>query len=382
MNLYKTKYIKGKLTKNLSKRLIKDIFKNSKNFSLTKKKKFALYGMGSLGVDAIEYFKYNQKKVLLYVDKEKKFLKDIKILNPEDIKQETKKDFLLLVCVVNFSFTTIYKELKKDGWKNIIHFYDYIDLLKTKHPLNNGWSIEKFNKQDRKNIKSIINNFWSDTYSLKHYLQFLAWKKLKQEWFFDKAPVNSKNRFFIDKILSKLSNEEYYLDIGSHHCQVAKKFLDLTKNKFKKIILIEPDRNNFDYIKDFIKNKKIKKKVKFYKDVISNENKKINFFEGLNFSSQISKYGNKKLITKKIDNLELSPTFMKIHIEGNELNALKGSIKTIVKFRPKIVFTAYHNSEIIWKIPLWLKKNLKDYKFFFRLHSWCGSGAVVYCIPK
>ncbi len=27
-------------------------------------------------------------------------------------------------------------------------------------------------------------------------------------------------------------------------------------------------------------------------------------------------------------------------------------------------------------------ETLPDYRFFFRAHSWCGNGAVVYCLPK
>ena len=30
----------------------------------------------------------------------------------------------------------------------------------------------------------------------------------------------------------------------------------------------------------------------------------------------------------------------------------------------------------------WIMENVCGYRFFLRLHSWCGTGAVIYCIPE
>jgi hypothetical protein len=46
-----------------------------------------------------------------------------------------------------------------------------------------------------------------------------------------------------------------------------------------------------------------------------------------------------------------------------------------------IAATVYHNDDGIWKTPLWMMHSLEDYRFLFRVHSWCGTGAVLYAIP-
>ena len=89
-----------------------------------------------------------------------------------------------------------------------------------------------------------------------------------------------------------------------------------------------------------------------------------------------------KLEVKKIDTLDIRPTFIKLHLEGGEYNALKGAINTIIKNRPILCVTTYHNDDGVWKIPLFLKEQLKNYKFIYRLHSWCGTGAILYAIPN
>ena len=80
--------------------------------------------------------------------------------------------------------------------------------------------------------------------------------------------------------------------------------------------------------------------------------------------------------------INLYPTFIKVHVEGMELNVLKGSMKIICKSRPILVITTYHNSDGVYKIPELLINNLNDYSFYFRLHGYCGTQSVLYAIPN
>ena len=45
---------------------------------------------------------------------------------------------------------------------------------------------------------------------------------------------------------------------------------------------------------------------------------------------KISKFG-KLRVSRSIDSLNISPNIIKYHLEGEELNALKGSVNTIKK---------------------------------------------------
>jgi FkbM family methyltransferase len=61
---------------------------------------------------------------------------------------------------------------------------------------------------------------------------------------------------------------------------------------------------------------------------------------------------------KKID-------FIKMDIEGAEMNALKGALVTIKKFRPKLAIALYHSAEDFERIPLLIKEMVPEYKFYF-----------------
>ena len=60
---------------------------------------------------------------------------------------------------------------------------------------------------------------------------------------------------------------------------------------------------------------------------------------------------------------------------------MRGARQTLIDCRPIVATTVYHNDDGIWRTALWLMETLSDYRFLFRLHSWCGTGAVIYAIP-
>lgn len=70
-------------------------------------------------------------------------------------------------------------------------------------------------------------------------------------------------------------------------------------------------------------------------------------------------------MAKKID-------FIKMDIEGAELQALKGAEKTIRKFKPKLAITIYHDFKDFWTIPQYIESLGLGYRFemrHFTIHS-------------
>lgn len=60
--------------------------------------------------------------------------------------------------------------------------------------------------------------------------------------------------------------------------------------------------------------------------------------------------------------------FIKLDIEGSELEALRGAMSTISKWKPKMSICMYHKLEDMWTIPLYIKSLHSDYEFSFRHH--------------
>lgn len=58
--------------------------------------------------------------------------------------------------------------------------------------------------------------------------------------------------------------------------------------------------------------------------------------------------------------------FIKMDIEGAEMEALIGAQKSIRRFRPKLAISVYHKFEDLWEIPQWLQQLDLGYEFSLR----------------
>ena len=195
--------------------------------------------------------------------------------------------------------------------------------------------------------------------------------------------MTTGDRFFIPEILSVLGDHETFIDGGAHHGSVSAKFSALTHGKWRRIVAIEPDEASIDTLAAFIAETwpDERQQPEILSSVLGAAGGTAQFHDGLGYASQVSATGNREAELVSIDSLALFPTFIKLHLEGYELEALKGARQTLLRDRPVMVATVYHNDDGIWKTPLWLMNTLKDYRLLFRLHSYCGTSAVIYAIP-
>lgn len=58
--------------------------------------------------------------------------------------------------------------------------------------------------------------------------------------------------------------------------------------------------------------------------------------------------------------------YIKLDIEGAELDMLHGAARTIERFKPKMAVSAYHKPEDLWTLALYIKSLRPDYEFEFR----------------
>lgn len=79
---------------------------------------------------------------------------------------------------------------------------------------------------------------------------------------------------------------------------------------------------------------------------------------------------------------KIRPDFIKMDIEGAELAALKGGLKTIKKYRPQLAISIYHSNEDFINIPLFLSENLEEYIFSIGHYTPRITETVLYAIPK
>jgi len=74
--------------------------------------------------------------------------------------------------------------------------------------------------------------------------------------------------------------------------------------------------------------------------------------------------------------------FIKMDIEGSELNALKGAVKTIQEFRPKLAISVYHNFQDLSEIPNFIRQLNLNYLFFLDHFTVHLDETVLFAVPR
>jgi FkbM family methyltransferase len=346
----------------------------------------ALYGAGNLGRLARDYLKVVRHDFAMAVDRAADRLAadpqwaGLRVVAPEEVPDDVRRDVRLAVSVVTTPYVPLAASLAAGGFADVVPFYDVAESFRHLHPLSNGWFSPPLAASDRDGASDVLAR-WGDDVSRAHHLQFMAWRRLRQEWTFAGAPVANENRFFIPEIGRLLRGDETFVDCGAHHGEVSLAFATVAGG-FRQIVAIEPDPFSRARLIDNLEaGLSGRGRIAVLDCALSDEEGEALFHDGLDYASQLSPTGRMHVMRRRLDGLDLAPTFIKLHLEGTELPALKGARETLLKHRPLLVATVYHNEDGIWRTPSWLMQTLPDYRFLFRAHSWCGTGAVVYAIP-
>jgi FkbM family methyltransferase len=279
------------------------------------------------------------------------------------------------VSVVTSPYVTIESSLAARGCADVVPFYDLAESLRGRHPLANGWFADPLTADDQREIED-VHAGWDDDVSRAHHLQFMAWRRLREEWTFECAPV-SIERYFIPEVVEALRDRETFLDGGAYHGDASLTFA--AKVARLRIIAVEPDTANRAVLAERLRGLA---GAEVLDCALADEDGAAAFSEGYGFASKLSEFGQVKVSIRSIDSLNVAPTFIKLHLEGGELDALRGARETLRAHRPIMTATVYHNADGLSRTAGWLMRELDDYRFLFRNHCWCAAGAVVYVIPR
>ncbi len=190
----------------------------------------------------------------------------------------------------------------------------------------------------------------------------------------------SKIQYFEAPIIRPQKNE-VFVDAGCFNCDTSLMFREWCDGDYEKIYAFEPDPINFTNCKRNIDEGDIKN-IEIHNCGLWSEDTVLSFNSLETSGSSIADSGNCSINVVSLDNIVKGNrvSFIKMDIEGAELEALKGARDTITKYRPKLAICIYHKPEDILEIPLFLMDLVPDYKFYIRHYSNYTCETVLYAI--
>ena len=115
------------------------------------------------------------------------------------------------------------------------------------------------------------------------------------------------------------------------------------------------------------------------------EDKVLRFNSGIGSCSNVtSSESGDYIMGVSIDTALLSskPNFIKMDIEGSEIDAILGARKTIRDRSPILAIAIYHKPDDLWNIPLLINEINPNYDMHITVYGSFLQELVLYCIPK
>lgn len=161
----------------------------------------------------------------------------------------------------------------------------------------------------------------------------------------------------------KLDDAEVFMDLGAYRGDTVKDFLNRV-NSYDKIIAVEPDKKTFIKL---CKECEGLENTLLLNGCISDTDGKKAFNMDSSRGSAVGS-GGTEIDCFSIDGILKGEkaTFIKMDIEGEEANAIKGAKDTILKHKPKMIISCYHRSEDLIEIPKRVMEIRGDYKIYMR----------------
>ena len=196
------------------------------------------------------------------------------------------------------------------------------------------------------------------------------------------------NYAFIEKSLGKDSEATQYivpeLPFSDHEIIVdCGAFIGDTAEKFYKnipgcrVIALEPDKKVFELLQQCGL-----EGLKAINAGAWSEDTTLKFSDVGGGSSAIDTSGNTEIKVAALDHIPecQSATYIKMDIEGAELEALKGAENIIKSRKPKLAICLYHKPQDFYETPLYIKKLNPDYKLFVHQHRDDAYETVLYAV--
>lgn len=172
---------------------------------------------------------------------------------------------------------------------------------------------------------------------------------------------NEAGQYFEDFLRLK-SNGEIFVDAGAFDGFTTSQFIKYCPN-FESVYIFEPDSKNLSKTKLNLENFN---RVNYFPYGLFSRDDTFKFSTG-GAASRISSEGEISIQVRALDGVINGPvTFIKMDIEGAELDAIDGARAMIEKYKPRLAISAYHKPDDLWKIPVLIKSIRPDYKVYLR----------------
>lgn len=282
--------------------------------------------------------------------------------------------------VTVFHGTPVRRQLANDGCKTVVP----CPYLYWKHPEvflpYGGISRPETTLQFRDEIRSAMN-LWADQGSCEVFASQLSWR-FTLDYLSLPEPSPTDETYFPPEIACRA--DEVFVDVGAFDGDSIQAFGERRGGVFAKAIAIEPDPANCKALQRRAAGLPFGDRIEIVNVGAASHDGLLHFGATGTAASSLTEAGDIQVPCRRLDDVLAgeAPTYLKMDIEGAELDALHGAAETIRRCRPVLAICLYHKPEDLWTIPLFVDSLGCDYRYLLRAHAEECWEIVMYAVPS
>ena len=349
-----------------------------------------LFGAGNLGRKVLARLRQDGVNPRAFADNDLalhgKSVDGLPVLSPSDAARQYGSEAVFVVTIWNteHSFVRTRQQLKALGCEEVVSAiplrWKYAEDL-----LPFYWLDLPSKTIEEADLVRSAFGLWSDPFSKREYLAQLRFRVLGE---FDSlsAPVQQPS-YFPDDLFS-LRPDESFVDCGAFDGVTIRQFLRRQSSFSGRIAAFEPDPISFAELRRYVSSLKVdlRERIGLLPYAVGSERGVVQFDATGTMGSRVSANGSLEVecvtLDEALGEMGLSPSLIKMDIEGAELDGLAGGRGVIQRDAPVLAVCLYHRYDDLWRIPLLIKALFDGYSLFLRPHELEGWQLVCYAIPQ
>lgn len=323
---------------------------------------YILYGAGAAGRYALKYLRGRGEEVVAFADNnpatQNGDIQNVPILSPVDAQAQY-PDAKWVACAISRPAATEIRASIRALGVDSVPLWQCIDVC---HGLPSADILRELCDLTTHDPESVA--FLCDQYRFRQAPDYD-----------DQNDPSPMSELYFPPFIGHLY-DEHFVDCGACDGDTVKAFMERWE-KWGWITAFEPDAKNRGKLERHIR---LGDSISVFPDAISDHAGVVTFTSNGDYSSHIG--GTERVPCSRLDDVSPTlPTFIKMDIEGSELEALWGARRILKEHSPVLAICAYHTSDHLWQIPLLIHAIQPDYKLFFRRYAEGAWETVWYAVP-
>ncbi|ESP90427.1 MULTISPECIES: FkbM family methyltransferase [Pseudoalteromonas] len=352
---------------------------------------YIIYGAGGNGKAIFDAMSKQGDNVLFFIDlySTEDSYKGVPIYKPDAVEPSETPVLVSLSCLSQ----VVKKQLELKGFKNCYNLNEVMTGFKYIFDAFFDVSHKQALQQSEIQFVDKLDNLHSKLANAQSKQCLERIRKFRQNPNYDTYLENDwETQYFPKELMSKglVQSPFKMVDCGAFNGDTLQLATNITQQydiEFDSIVCFEPDPKNYQNLMTRLRGKNgVFPRVFTQQAGVWSKNTTLSF-SSCGDQSKITEDANAQsnsLQVAKIDDVcyGLAPNYIKMDVEGAEIEALKGASEIITDFKPNLAISVYHHPEHLWQIAELIEELHSEYQFYLHAHGDFCNEIVLYAIAE